>query len=134
MRRINKLSSERSFECCCELCQKESTVSDDEKYERFETLKHEFDQLQEASNTMHGWSQLQMIQKYKKGISNIKEMHKLAVEKKPSRSFIDGILKDGISLGTSGYQSFPGRQGEFFKKECKFFEKELKGSVLDPFL
>ena len=77
--RQNKLSSERGFECCCELCEKESTISDDEKY-------------------------LQMFQKYKKGIFNIKEMHKLAVEKKPSRSFIDGILKDGISLGASGYQ------------------------------
>ena len=40
-----KLSSERGFECCCELCKKESTVSDDEKYERFEKMNHELDQL-----------------------------------------------------------------------------------------
>ena len=133
--RQNNLFSDRGFECCCELCEKESTVSDDEKYERFEKLKHEVDQLHEAFSTPFTRSDpFQMLQKYKKGISNIKEMYKLALEKKPSRSVIDGILKDGISLGTAGYQSFPGREGEFFKKECKFFEKELKGSVVDSLM
>ena len=131
--RQNKLSSERGFECCCELCRKERTVSDDEKYERFEKLNYELDQLQ-ALSTMHGLSQLQMFQKYKEGISNLKEMYKLALEKKPSRTSIDKILKDGINLGTAGYESFPGHQGKFFENECKFFKKELKGSVLYPFL
>ena len=51
--RQNELSSERGFECCCELCEKESTVSDDEKYERFKKLKHEVDQLLEASNNLN---------------------------------------------------------------------------------
>ena len=140
--RQNKLSLHRGFECCCDLCEKESgAVSDDEKYERFEKLNHEVNELQEASNfkncaraTMHGWSQLQMFQKYKKGISNLKEMYKLTLEKKPSRSFIDNILEDGIQLGTAGYQNYHGRERDFFKKERNFFKKEKEGSVLDPFL
>ena len=136
--RQNKLSSERGFECFCELCKKESTVSDDEKYERFEKLNHEFDQLQASMMLMHELSQFQIFQKCKEGISNLKEMYKLALEKKPSRSSIDKILEEGIYLGTVGYElyqcSWDSQKGKFFKNECKFFEKELKGSVLYPFL
>ena len=87
--RQNKLSLHRGFECCCDLCEKESAVNDDEKYERFEKLNHEVNELQEASNfkncarpTMHGWSQPQLFQKYKEGISNLKEMYNLTLEKK----------------------------------------------------
>ena len=121
--RQNKLSSERGFECCCELCKKESTVSDDEKYERFEKMNHELDQLlnhygmsytmedwkiRERCRIVHatlGWSQLEMVQKFKKNLSNLKEMYKLALEKKTSRGRIDQILRDGIQLGKIGHFS-----------------------------
>ena len=139
--RQNKLSLHRGFECCCDLCEKESAVNDDEKYERFEKLNHEVNELQEASNfkncarpTMHGWSQPQLFQKYKEGISNLKEMYNLTLEKKPSRSFIDNILEDGIQLGNAGYQNYHGCERDFFQKECKFFQKEKEDSVLDPYM
>ena len=153
--RQNKLSSERGFECFCELCKKESTVSDDEKYERFEKLNHEFDQLKRnipqtqllatqdiprfhtlspsgvnSGSSLTRGSSFQWFQKYKKGISNLKEMYKLAMEKKPSRSSIDKILEEGIAFGKAGYKSFPDHQGKFFENECEFFKRELKGSVL----
>ena len=140
--RQNKLSLHRGFECCCDLCEKESgeVNDDDEKYERFEKLKHQVNELQEASNfqncaraTNHGWSQLQMFQKYKEGISNLNEMYNLTLEKKPSRSFIDNILEAGIQLGTAGYQNCDKSERDFFEKECNFFKKEKEGSALDPY-
>ena len=148
-----KLSSERGFECCCELCKKESTVSDDEKYERFEKMNHELDQLlnrygmsytmedrkiSEQCRIVHarlGWSQLEMVQKFKKNLSNLKEMYKLALEKKTARGRIDKILRDGIQLGKIGHFSLTEEhEKDSFFQEIEFFQMELKGSVLDPYL
>ena len=62
-------------------------------------------------------------------------MYKLALEKKTSRDRIDQILRDGIQLGKIGHFSLTEEhEKDSFFQEIEFFQMELKGSVLDPYL
>ena len=88
------------FNCNCPLCEEETENCQDEKYEKFETLKQDAEALfEQSSNPFHFG-----VENMRREVQLYKEMYKLAKEKQASRMFIlSDILKEGFNAAVQGY-------------------------------
>ena len=126
------LSSKYGFSCNCELCQNEVLSNDSGRYERFDLLKEQANELFKISNqpTLNYPKRKETTQKE---ISCYKEMYKL-VQFDPMKRFIpyyifviDGIIDEGFRAAVQGFGSaktwYDLSGMECFKEECKHFSK-----------
>ena len=88
------------FDCNCPLCEEETENCQDEKYEKFESLKQEAEALyQQSSHPFHFG-----VENMRREVQIYKEMYNLAKEKRASRMFIlSSILTEGFNAAVQGY-------------------------------
>ena len=88
------------FDCNCPLCEEETENCQDEKYEKFESLKQEAETLFEQSNNQFQFG----VENMRREVQLYKEMYKLAKEKQASGMFIlSDILEEGFNAAVQGY-------------------------------
>ena len=84
------------FDCNCPLCEEETENCQDEKYEKFESLKQEAETLFEQSNNQFQFG----VENMRREVQLYKEMYKLAKEKQASGMFILINIQILIILGS----------------------------------
>ena len=90
------------FKCCCELCQEEAINCDDEIYEVFQRLENEVEKamLEKPAQLLE-----KKYENYEKMISCLKQMYKIAKDKRAPKLFIVELLNKGCMAGVQGYLS-----------------------------
>ena len=84
------------FDCNCPLCEEEAENCQDEKYEKFESLKQEAETLFEQSNNQFQFG----VENMRREVQLYKEMYKLAKEKQASGMFMLINIQILIILGS----------------------------------
>ena len=87
------LSFRWGFECTCTICTEETHKNDNGKYEKFAELEAEVQCLQREIFTLDN---------IRRQIDCIKEMYKIAQDKKPGRSLLITLLEDGLFAAMFG--------------------------------
>jgi len=109
-----------AFECECNLCVEEcknKNIHGGEIYVRFEVLRQVFKDIGKEFN-------LNSVRAEFKQIGCLKDLYRMAKEKKASRNFIiQIILEEGIKLSVQGYLKSKSLK---LLEECKLFENECR--------
>jgi len=115
------LSTQWGFKCTCVICLDETKTNSNEGYERFAKLREE--QEEESGDPQEFLSFTITLNK----IASLKEMYKLASEKKAARSHLAIILEDGLFAATAGYIHAKKSRNvtliEQFQKDAEMFAK-----------
>jgi len=113
------LLTQWGFNCSCGICLDERENDSDKAYERFAKLREE----QEEGDPQEFLSFTISLNK----IASLKEMYKLASEKKAARSHLHIILEDGLFAATTGYIHAKKSRNttliEQFQKDAETFAK-----------
>ena len=88
------------FDCNCPLCEEETENCQDEKYEKFESLKQEAEALLRQSNNPLQFG----LENIRREVQCYKEMYELANKNQASILFIlSDIIKEGFNAAVQGY-------------------------------